>query len=228
MKTAIANWLNYTVTPIPNPLLDPSNRNNRGIQHDLVGYLLCPVELDWENLDVHAKIRTGQHPDCSISTSFFIRFLYPKSFEPDLEDLEAGFLTGGLLVKAFKHIFTSPNSANEISLEDDDGNSEDENSKPTKRCKTSGKRRRGRRTVAERLNMTTVTPRTIAYVCIHVHFAMSCAEEWSNESEGFSYPDFYYFIVDFFEDTTGPEARKRTKKLLAWWNKYVHSYREYS
>ncbi|KAF8996062.1 hypothetical protein BDQ17DRAFT_1250128, partial [Cyathus striatus] len=69
--------------------------------------------------------------------------------------------------------------------------------------------------VAEKLNMKTVTPRTIAYMCVHVHFAMSCAEEWSNESEGFNYLEFYTFIVDFFEDTTGSEADKRTKKLLA-------------
>ncbi|KAF8996063.1 hypothetical protein BDQ17DRAFT_1430028 [Cyathus striatus] len=131
MKTAITNWLNYNVMPIPNPLLDPSNHNNCGIQQSDRIFTMS-FKLDWGNLDVRAKIQMVQHPDCSISSSFFIQFLYPKNFEPNLEDLEAGFLTGGLLVKAFKYIFTSPNLANDISLEDDNRNSEDEDSKPAK------------------------------------------------------------------------------------------------
>ncbi|KAF9000331.1 hypothetical protein BDQ17DRAFT_1170610, partial [Cyathus striatus] len=58
-------------------------------------------------------------------------------------------------------------------------------------------------------------------VTLQVHFSLSNAEEWKNESEGFSYPEFYNFIIDFFDVTTSPAAEKRIKDLLTWWNKYV-------
>ena len=37
------------LAPTPIPLLDPEDRANRGIQHDLCGFLLCPIEFDWKN-----------------------------------------------------------------------------------------------------------------------------------------------------------------------------------
>ncbi|KAF9012062.1 hypothetical protein BDQ17DRAFT_1420455 [Cyathus striatus] len=65
--------------------------------------------------------------------------------------------------------------------------------------------------------MKTVTPRAIAYAGVHVHFSLSNAE-WKNESEGYGYSEFYNYIIDFFEVTTGPVAEKRIKDLLTWWN----------
>lgn len=38
---------------------------------------------------------------------------------------------------------------------------------------------------------------------------------------GFSYEEFYEFIIDFFEADTTPEAQEASAKLLEWWNKYV-------
>jgi len=50
---------------------------------------------------------------------------------------------------------------------------------------------------------------------------LSSAEQWSEVHEGFDYRAFYYFIIDFFEDVEGAEARKRSQQLLKWWNEYV-------
>lgn len=38
---------------------------------------------------------------------------------------------------------------------------------------------------------------------------------------GFSYEEFYEFIVDFFEADTSPEAQEASANLLDWWNKYI-------
>ena len=42
-----------------------------------------------------------------------------------------------------------------------------------------------------------------------------------SEYNGFSYEEFYEFIVDFFESDTTPGAREASTNLLEWWNKYV-------
>ena len=38
---------------------------------------------------------------------------------------------------------------------------------------------------------------------------------------GFSYEEFYEFIIDFFEADITPEAQEASMKLLEWWNRYV-------
>lgn len=41
---------------------------------------------------------------------------------------------------------------------------------------------------------------------------------------GFSYEEFYEFIIDFFEADTTPEGQEASAKLLGWWNKYVSGF----
>jgi hypothetical protein len=48
IRGQVATWLNR-LDNTPQPLLDPDDRANRGIQHDLCGFLLCPIEFDWKN-----------------------------------------------------------------------------------------------------------------------------------------------------------------------------------
>ena len=49
IRACIADWLNAARVR-PEILLDPNCRQNRGIQHDVTGQLLCPAEYDWNNL----------------------------------------------------------------------------------------------------------------------------------------------------------------------------------
>ena len=49
IRTCVADWLN-AAQPRPEILLDPSCRENRGIQHDVTGKLLCPAGFDWDDL----------------------------------------------------------------------------------------------------------------------------------------------------------------------------------
>ena len=84
-----------------------------------------------------------------------------------------------------------------------------------------------------------VTPRAIAYaaaqVCspvislpnshsVQLHFNLTDATHWMNHYNGFSYEEFYEFIVDFFEADVAPEAQGASAELLGWWNKYVRSF----
>ena len=129
--------------------------------------------------------------------------------------------------QAFRHIFTSPSSATKNKV-----------SEVTFR----------QRDVANVLHMNNhVTPRLIAYtatqVCSHLLifrsllmsllpaplgpkliFSLSTAREWKREHNGFYYPAFYDFIVDFFEDIEDNAAQENADDLLDWWNRYVLSF----
>ncbi|KAF8994127.1 hypothetical protein BDQ17DRAFT_1252137, partial [Cyathus striatus] len=56
--------------------------------------------------------------------------------------------------------------------------------------------------VASLLNMKSVTPRSIAYICAQVHYTLSSSASWTVEHEGFNYQAFYNFIVDYLENTS--------------------------
>lgn len=47
IKEEIALWLNLAYAP--NPPLNTKCRSNRGMQNDITGRLLCPVEYDWDD-----------------------------------------------------------------------------------------------------------------------------------------------------------------------------------
>ncbi|KAG6838414.1 hypothetical protein C0991_011770, partial [Blastosporella zonata] len=49
LKKAIAAWLNKL--PSTEPVLNPDNRSNRGLQHNTTGRFLCPIEFDWDDLE---------------------------------------------------------------------------------------------------------------------------------------------------------------------------------
>ncbi|KAF9008010.1 hypothetical protein BDQ17DRAFT_1539732 [Cyathus striatus] len=127
--------------------------------------------------------------------SFFCRFLYRKNVSYYPDDLEAGFLKSDLLVKAYKHVFTSPASARGSVL--DAENDSD---------------------AGEVLAFYAEIDRIHLYT--KVHFSLSSAASWAVEYEGFNYPAFYNFIVDYLENPSGLLAEVQVATLLAWWNRY--------
>ncbi|KAF8983573.1 hypothetical protein BDQ17DRAFT_1261203, partial [Cyathus striatus] len=199
----------------PSPPLIPDDRLNQGIQHNLLGYYLCPITLDWNDIVIRNKIRAGNDPDYTIGSTYFCHFLYHK-FEGDVFDLEDGFLRSHMLVKAFCHIFTSPGLARGIQL--DQENDSDIGSTTSRPCY---RRPHTHHDVATLLHMKAVMPRSIAYVCTQVHFVLSSTPSWTMEYEGFHYGDFYHFIVDYFEAVSGKQAKEWVRALLTWWNWYV-------
>ncbi|KAJ3993375.1 hypothetical protein F5050DRAFT_1810562 [Lentinula boryana] len=72
--------------------------------------------------------------------------------------------------------------------------------------------------VSQKMHMSKVTPRSIAYAAIHLHFGLTDASSWNARYLGYSYQDLWNFVVDFFEDPKDDEAAKQAEELLKWWN----------
>lgn len=115
----MANIINRC-TPTPAPLLDPTDRFNRGFQHDATGYRLCPIQYDFQDAEyvpfhfkthlnliiiagrVKAKIR-NQDPAYPTNASFFFNGLY-KGLRGDPLDVEKGFLKSRELIKVLESL----------------------------------------------------------------------------------------------------------------------------
>ncbi|KAJ6611078.1 hypothetical protein B0H10DRAFT_1664964, partial [Mycena sp. CBHHK59/15] len=128
----------------------------RGLEHDMSGGLLCPIDIDWDDPKVRADLHSGA---LDFVVSFYARFLY-AGFKGNPNNIEDGFLKSKYLVKAYKSVFTTPSSA--------EGEIEEENTAPPKK-KSKGSGKRIHRPVADILNMNgKVTARSIAYIIILV------------------------------------------------------------
>jgi len=214
IRSCIADWLNKA-DPAPSPLLEHSCRKNRGLAHDVTGRLLCPAEFDWDNLVTRAKLRAWDEEFDWLS-SYHSRCFY-ANYKPDKTQLESGYLKSTLLIKVYKSIFTSPSSAKDVSEEDNT-----ENMPPAKSQKTSSGNNPVRRNVASKLHLNNkVTPRSIAYAAVQLHFNLQTAGSWAATYGGFDYKGLYNYIVDVFEDVPGPAAKKRAQDLLNWWSKKI-------
>ncbi|KAL1749348.1 hypothetical protein FB107DRAFT_280978 [Schizophyllum commune] len=89
-------------------------------------------------------------------------------------------------------IFTALGSADDV----EDENQTDEH--PTKKRKNNnGKATKSN--VATLLNMHGKLM-AIAYAAVLLHMNLTDMSQWSEEYYGISYPDFYNFIIDFFEE----------------------------
>ncbi|KJA13449.1 hypothetical protein HYPSUDRAFT_151576, partial [Hypholoma sublateritium FD-334 SS-4] len=193
--------------------LDPSCRKNRGIQHDVTGRLLCPAEFDWSDIVTRAKLRAGEE-NFDWLCSFHSRCFY-ANYNPDADQLELGYLKSALLVRVFKAMFTSPSSAKNLPNDEDDGNMP-----PAQLQKTSSGKKALRRNVASKVHLNNkCTSRSIAYAAVQLHFNLQTATSWAAIYGGFDYRGLYNYVVDFFDDAPGPEAKKRSKDLLDWWSK---------
>ena len=48
-KEEIANWINQTLSPTAP--LSVKQRDDRGLQNDITGRLLCPIEFSWDDIE---------------------------------------------------------------------------------------------------------------------------------------------------------------------------------
>ncbi|KAK7470278.1 hypothetical protein VKT23_001710 [Stygiomarasmius scandens] len=217
-KEEIVDWLNARPNP-PHPPLARKTRVGRGFRNLVTGRLLCPIDLDWNDAQTRADIQRRKLSVNKTEYFFCIRALYHREVG-DPNDVEGGFLKGELLVKMFKLVFTSASSNDEVStngFEDSeiDNDNDDCDEPPAKR------RRPTRKNVAQLLNMTSVTPRAIAYTAVMLRFALSDAKSWGSD-RSFNYEGFYNAIVDYFEDVKpDSDEQQSVKELLEWWNRKI-------
>ncbi|GLB40464.1 hypothetical protein LshimejAT787_0803350 [Lyophyllum shimeji] len=217
IREEVANWLN-TRTPTPSPVLETDSRSNRGLQHDLTGRLLCPIEWNWDNPEVRAKIRACE-PEYDLAGSPFLRALY--AFERgDPAKVWDGYLMSGLLVRTYRYIFTSPQSAKGGLVEE----STDLVNMTIIFRPSSTKKSKRKDVSRTTLVHNQVTPRSIAYAAVQLVFALTDAGSWIDiEQSPHGFNNLYYFIVDFFEDPVNDLAKAHGTSLLRWWNLQVFS-----
>ncbi|KAJ3809809.1 hypothetical protein F5876DRAFT_22222, partial [Lentinula aff. lateritia] len=173
------------------------SRNNRGLENDMTGGLLCPGEIDWNDNTMKSLIPM-------ILTKAFFKVISCFKYVSVFLLL---FLHLIPWMKTYRTIFTSPSSAK--------GQSEDvENLPPSKKKKTSNSHRAH---VANIIHMTEVTPRSIAYAAVHLHIALTDTSHWTHSYDSYNYQDLWNFVVDFFKDPINEEAEKQGKELLKWW-----------
>jgi hypothetical protein len=81
IKEEVANWINQTLSPTTP--LSLKQRDDRGLQNDITGRLLCPIELSWDDDKYNIPINSG----CNLMhtfVAFVARFelqnsIYPKT-----------------------------------------------------------------------------------------------------------------------------------------------------
>ncbi|KAH6903247.1 hypothetical protein BKA70DRAFT_1111106 [Coprinopsis sp. MPI-PUGE-AT-0042] len=189
LKSIIIDW----ITPRGEVLLPPLQRNiktDRGFHHDKTGQLLCPATMDWTCIHTRQRLRSGELIPTGEQWPLF---LY-ENYIFDAENPWRGLLRGPLLVKAYKHVFTSPSSV--------DGG--EESSKATR---ASNSRIHG---------MKAVTTASLAYIATQVRFALTASPTFSRTDHETDSEKFYNSVLRLLED---PEERDEVKMLLGWWDR---------
>ncbi len=117
IKEELALWLNSAHAP--SPPFNTKCRSDRGMENDITGRLLCPIEYDWDDEPSVSScdffLRVPEHfslvfvmesarGTINISEDYFLRCFYPYG-TGDPDNVEKGFLRSGLLVKVCFVVF---------------------------------------------------------------------------------------------------------------------------
>ncbi|KAH7917379.1 hypothetical protein BV22DRAFT_978092, partial [Leucogyrophana mollusca] len=116
LKGVVVTWLTEMFHPVE-PALTAHNKTDRGLQHDVTGRLLCPIDYDWDSDEIKTQVRE-RHPDYLVTADSFPRFLYDTTKAYDPFNVENGLFKSTLLLRTFMFLFTSPTSAQGASAED--------------------------------------------------------------------------------------------------------------
>ncbi|KAG6904583.1 hypothetical protein DXG01_008876 [Tephrocybe rancida] len=174
--------------------LEGMDKERRGFKHSLTGSLLCPVNLAWDDPQTREAIRSGAYKGQMWGWPSFV---YAWGSEIDGNEDWNGLFRSPLLVAAYKHVFTSPSSL-------------------FAQMQLSSKTQPGDRCI---YGMTHVTPRSIAYIAMHVRFALG-SERLLTLEDAFriSSRKFYELTIDFFDKFSN---NIEMHELLLWWDKQV-------
>ncbi|TEB32985.1 hypothetical protein FA13DRAFT_1790059 [Coprinellus micaceus] len=181
LKGVILDWIG--------PLEPPLSRNvkhNRGFQHARTGFLLCPPELDWNDPEIRKQLK---NKELTVSGSHWPIFVY-KNEQYDPNNPWKGLFRNELLIKGFKHIFTSPSSVEEEPKATRSGN-------------------------ARIHGMSHVTPASLAYTFTQVRFSLSSAGVFSRTDGETDSETFYISVLELLED---PQEQDEVRPLITWWN----------
>ncbi|KAF7976898.1 hypothetical protein HWV62_5455 [Athelia sp. TMB] len=189
LKGVMIDWLTKPGVPLIPPLYRNS-KSERGYNHPITGRLLCPAGWDWEDPNVVEGLRSGA---TKLLGEHWPVFIY-KDNTYDPENPWKGAFRGSLLVKAYRHIFTSPSS---VDLQE------------PKATRSGNARIHG---------MTEATLASIAYVATQVRFALSSHSVFSRSNCVTDTEQFYNTCMDLFLDK---DELAEINALLLWWNRLI-------
>ncbi|KAG1847225.1 hypothetical protein F4604DRAFT_1524998, partial [Suillus subluteus] len=183
LKHVVVTWLTELFHPL-DPPLHMTIKDNHGFIHHITGKLLCPVEYTWSLNSTKEKIR-DRDPDFLVTAYSWPAFLY-TDYTFDSSNIEKGLFHSALLLKAFKHLFTSPSSAKEVK-----GDGDGADAIIVSQCRRSSESDATTRShVANIIGMKMVTPRSIAYTACQLRFSLSNVNSWQSIDRDF---DYYIF-----------------------------------
>ncbi|PPQ86903.1 hypothetical protein CVT24_002730 [Panaeolus cyanescens] len=127
-------------------------------------------------------------------------FLWPANgFNPeDSDTLQGTLLRSPMLLRTFKHLFTTPGSALVSTLD--------------------ASKVKAVRGLAQRHQMTTVTPSSIAYAAVMLRHAATAITDWRTQDREFDYDEFYCNIVDLFNKEKDDADLEWIESTIKWWN----------
>ncbi|KLO05639.1 hypothetical protein SCHPADRAFT_896097 [Schizopora paradoxa] len=187
------NYICYIVSKIGNPDTDKlpdtsGSKNNYGFRNDTTGRMLCPCIYNWDDPSVRQGLL-----DCSLPVNSENHpLLAYKDCKYNEQDEEEGLFRNDAVIRLAKLIFTSPSSINE-----------DTSSKAATR--------KGN---AQLAGLTSMTPRSIAYIHCQLRHLMSQRGSYTSQDGKFNLYEYYWMVVDAIE--TGDDDFK--KGLMDYWN----------
>ncbi|KJA13152.1 hypothetical protein HYPSUDRAFT_151886, partial [Hypholoma sublateritium FD-334 SS-4] len=133
------------------------------------------------------KLRTGE---LTVPGDQWPLFLF-SSYTYDDKDPSKGLLKSSILVKTFKHIFTSPSSVE----------------REAKAMRSGNVRIHG---------MTGVTRGSIVYAAMQARFTLSSSGVFNRNDTITNSGQSYNSILEYLED---PDEADDVNNLMAWWNR---------
>ncbi|KAH6886091.1 hypothetical protein BKA70DRAFT_1123289, partial [Coprinopsis sp. MPI-PUGE-AT-0042] len=171
LKSAIVDWIIPLNGQPLNPPIACNVKMDWGFLHPRTGFLLCPVDLNWQDEEVQKQLRDKE---LMVSGRSWPIFLY-KDENYDENELWSGLLRHKLLIKVSVHIFTSPSSVK----------------REVKATRSGNARIHG---------MTSVTRALLAYISTQVRFALTSMSIFSCADTETDSETFYNSVLDLLED----------------------------
>ncbi|KAI9057375.1 hypothetical protein FKP32DRAFT_1681519 [Trametes sanguinea] len=184
------------------------NKHYYGFHSLWTGRLLTPrINRDEFDEDPQAQVFCDAVLDdtIDIDDSNYPSFLYSDDEEFDPEAIDVGLCVGGLLVKAYRRVFTSASSVN----------------------KPPGKRGLGRGCISQIYKLDTVAPGSIAYIATLVRNVLSSCDSWEVNDGHFDGEKFYDRVVALFDTEAEDADLGWISDTIVFWNSQVYGHTKF-
>ncbi|KAH9967618.1 hypothetical protein BGW80DRAFT_1462134 [Lactifluus volemus] len=189
--------LSYVAALQPNKVLLPpippnsSKEDYRGWNHAVLAELLCPIEhIAAFRKDPSGTCQKFQDGTLTITSDQLALYMY-RGQRVNVERIDDGLMCSELIKLTWRHLFQSSRSVAE------------------------GRRIRTKRGIADYNEITTVTPRTIAYATIHTRWFLCGLDDWRSDELDFSKDELFNTVLDLFKQEVSGSWAKAT---LEEWN----------